>query len=92
MQAIDATEARPIESKKEEESRLRREEETHDHSLRERRLVFRAGLGFLGAVTLLAIGGLLFSPDADYRGWATTTLTSLVTGFLAYLVGKYQPK
>jgi hypothetical protein len=82
------TTAVPAESKREETSRLKREEETHAQGLWERKALFIAGLALFGIITLSASGILLFSGSAELRNWSSTCLTSILTGFLAYLLGK----
>jgi hypothetical protein len=82
----------PVESRREEQSRLKREEADHAQSLFERRALLVAGLVLFVVIVVASGLALLLSNDPQVRGWATGSLTSLLTGFLAYLLGRQQAK
>lgn len=82
---------RPKESRKGQDARIKREDRDHTHHIWRESILFGACLILIALVAVGAFVILVFHNDDDLRRWATTTLSSLITGILGYLVGRKQP-
>jgi hypothetical protein len=82
----------PVESAKAEAARLKREGQTHEQSLWERRKLFHVGIAIVLVILVVAVVILVWSSDPRLTSWAAATLSSILTAPLAYAVGRSQGK
>jgi hypothetical protein len=79
---------RPAETPAERKARIERENSEHTFGIWKEKFLYFFGGTVVALVFFLSICVLIFSSDAFLRSWAATSITSIFTALLGFLIGK----